>query len=81
MVILLLLGLLQLHRPAVLFEQFCCTAILVRERGGQMCRDNVLERKGPELMPLSGVAPFYDGVIACLDGGQLARVVLQFSWF
>ena len=48
------------------------------ERGGQAYWDTILERKGPGPMPLSGVPPLYNGVIAGLDGGQLARVVLEF---
>ena len=62
-----LLGLLQSHGPAVLLGQFCCTVILVRERGGQLCWDMILERKGPGSLPLSGVP----------DGCQLARVDLE----
>ena len=42
-----------------------------------MCRDALLERKGPGSMPLSGVALLYYGFIAGLDGGQLKRVVLE----
>ena len=42
-----------------------------------MCRDMILERKGPGSMPLSGVALLYNGVLAHLGGGQLARVVLE----
>ena len=52
------------------------TIIMIRERGGQLCWDTVLERKGPGSMALSGVALLYDGFVASLDGGQLARVVL-----
>ena len=75
-VILLSLGLLQSHKPAVLLWQFCCTFILVRERSGQVCLDTILERKEPGSMPLSGVAPLYDGVVPRLNVGRLARVVL-----
>ena len=42
-----------------------------------MSWDTLLERKGPELMPLSGVVPLCDGVVARLDGGYLARMVLE----
>ena len=42
-----------------------------------MCQDTLQERKGPGLMPLSGVAPLYDSVIAGLEGWQLVRVVLE----
>ena len=42
-----------------------------------MCRNTSLEPKGPGSMTLSDVAPFYDGVLAPLNGGKLARVVLQ----
>ena len=47
------------------------------ERGDQVCWDTILERKRPGLMPLSGVAPLYNSVIAGLYGRQLARVVLE----
>ena len=47
------------------------------ERGGQVYIDTLLELKGPRLMPLSDVAPLYDSVLAGLDGGQHARVVLE----
>ena len=66
-VILLLLGLLQLHRPAVLFGQFHHTVILVRERGDHVRWNKILERKGLGLMILSGVALLYIGVIAGLE--------------
>ena len=55
------------HGLAVLLRQFCRTVILVRERGGQLCWDMILERKGPGSLPLSGVP----------DGCQLARVDLE----
>jgi hypothetical protein len=48
----------------------------VIERGGKVCRDTILERKGPGLKPLFGVAPLYCGVVAGLDRG-LARVFLE----
>ena len=62
---------------AVLLGQCCHKAILVIGRGGQVCRDTILEHKGPRLMPLSGVAQLYNSVAAGLDSGQLARVVLE----
>ena len=49
----------------------------MRERGGEVCRDTILERKGPGLMPLSGVATVYDCFVAGLNGGQLATVHLE----
>ena len=42
-----------------------------------MCRDTILERKGPGSIPLYSMAPLYDSVIAGLAVGQLARVVLE----
>ena len=78
-------GLLYLLEPAVLLEQFCCTIILVRERGDQVCWDTVLESNGPGSIPLSGVAPLYDGFLPGLNGGQLKRVNLPLlgleRWF
>ena len=47
------------------------------ERGGKVCRDIILERKGPGLKALFGVAPLYCGVVAGLDRGGLARVFLE----
>ena len=53
--------------------------------GGQVCRDTILERKGPGLMPLSSVVPLYNGVVAHLNSGHLARVILALlgleCWF
>ena len=77
LVILLLLGLLQLHGLAVLLWQFCHPVILVREREGHVFFNTILERKGPGLMPLSGLAPLSDGFVASFHSGQLTRVVLE----
>ena len=73
----LLLGLLQSHEPDILLGQFRGTGILVIERGGQVCQDMVLEHKGPGLMPLSGVIPLYNSVVADLNGGQLEFLCLE----
>ena len=55
----------------------CPKAILVIEWCGQVCRDMILEHKRPGLIPLSGVAPLYNGVSAGLNSGQFTRVVLE----
>ena len=46
-----------------------------------MCRDTILQRKIHGSMPLSGVAQLYNVVVACLNGGQLARVELELLGF
>ena len=58
-------------------------------RGGQVCRDTILEPKGPGLMPLVNVAPVYNCVVAgiyrggshgsCLGGLALSACSLLFS--
>ena len=59
------------HWPAVLLGQFRHTVILVIERGDQVCRDTVLERKGPGLLPLSGIVHLIYGLLLVLTAGNL----------
>ena len=65
------LGLIQLHTPTVLLGQFCHKVILVRQRDDEVCRDMVLERKGPGLLPLSGIAHLIYGLLLVLTAGNL----------
>ena len=41
-----------------------------------MCWDTVQERNKPGLIPLSGVAPLYNGFIAGCDCGQLVQELI-----
>ena len=55
--------------PSVAWASRLVGAVI--ERGGQVCRETVLECKEHGLMQLLGAAPFYDGVIADIAGGRL----------